>query len=245
MAYYTKAHVRGLKAIRRARDRGMPLFAIRDGLGKEDEPSRYPGAPKKTGAKSAHGASTRESLLSEGCRLFCLKGYANTKVSDITKRLKVGKGTFYFYFMDKKELFLECAPRIFAQLFSEGWEHIGREKDPLKRLELRGRTVFPVLSEFCAILSLAKEAMADPDRKIARLGRSIFRSILDPIRADIAKGVLRKVFRPVDPELYSAMILGAMEGLHHLLANNREIRAKEIETGIYEFVAFGLTQNAG
>jgi hypothetical protein len=97
------------------------------------------------------GIRTREAILELGCRLFRNKGYRNTKVSDITREMRIGKGTFYFYFSDKKELFLECVPRIFESLFSTGWDRIRQVKDPRRRLELRAQAVLPVLEEFCTI----------------------------------------------------------------------------------------------
>jgi DNA-binding transcriptional MerR regulator len=247
MAYYDESHLRRLKMISQAKQQGAPLFAIKEQLGNmEDALPRSLGnklqESKKALPKSAQGQKTREAVLEIGCRLFRKKGFANTKVADITQRLKVGKGTFYFYFSDKKELFLECAPRIFAELFSVGWEKIREEKNPLNRLKMRGDLVLPVLDEFCAILSLAKEAMAEKDEKLKKLGEQIFTSIRLPLERDIEKGVETGLLRPINPMVYASMMIGGMEGLNHLILTKKNLPKKSYENAVYELFTFGMAK---
>jgi AcrR family transcriptional regulator len=47
----------------------------------------------------------RERLLESGKRLFSQKGYYATSVEDIVESAGFSKGTFYFYFKSKEELF--------------------------------------------------------------------------------------------------------------------------------------------
>lgn len=249
MSYYDETHLKRLAAIVEAKEKGLPLFAIREDLSRMEESAGKAlavsaGAGKKGMPKSAQGLKTREAVLELGCRLFRQKGFQNTKISDITRRLKVGKGTFYFYFTDKKELFLECVPRIFAELFSVGWEKISKETKPIRRLVMRGELVFPVLSEFCAILALAKEAMEDADPKISKLGHDIYQSIRYPLESDIRKGVEAGTFRPIAPRVYASMIIGAMEGLHHLSRHDRDVRPEELVSSLFDMFSLSLTGSA-
>jgi AcrR family transcriptional regulator len=165
---------------------------------------------------------TREAILDQGCDSFRKKGYRHTRVSDITGALHTGKGTFYFYFSDKKELFLECVPRIFESLFSTGWDRIRQVKDPRRRLELRAQAVLPVLEEFCTILQLVKEALEDPDPKLKRLGRETFLSIRRPLEIDIRKGIGEGLFRDLDPVITGTFMIGIMESLYYLQAVDRQ-----------------------
>ncbi|MBI5845740.1 MAG: MerR family transcriptional regulator [Deltaproteobacteria bacterium] len=250
MSYYDETHLKRLKAIAESKEEGLPLFAIRERLSEmEEEKSRTPAqvknpSSKKALPKSAQGNRTREAVLELGCRLFRQKGYKNTKVSDITKRLNVGKGTFYFYFTDKKELFLECVPRIFAEIFSTGWEKIAKENDPAIRLKIRGQLVWPVLGEFCSILSLSKEAMEDPDPKLRKLGEQIYASIWGPVVSDIKKGIAMGRFRQVDPKVHASIIIGATEGLHHLFKHHKDVPAGAYDDAIFHLFAKGIMTDA-
>lgn len=50
-------------------------------------------------------SSVKERLLESAKRLFSQKGYYATSVEDIVESAGVSKGTFYFYFKSKEELF--------------------------------------------------------------------------------------------------------------------------------------------
>jgi AcrR family transcriptional regulator len=50
-------------------------------------------------------SSARERLLESAKRLFSQKGYYATSVEDIVESAGFSKGTFYFYFKSKEELF--------------------------------------------------------------------------------------------------------------------------------------------
>ncbi len=160
MAYYDDAHVAKLEFIRAARSKATPLFAIKEQLAERFASQSSPRAPSAGAAvKERRGrpggrSDMRARILDLGCELFCSNGFRATVVSDITSRLGVGKGTFYFYFADKDDLFLECIPRIFQNLFADSWDKMRRERNPLRRLELRAKAVLPVLDEFWSILAL-------------------------------------------------------------------------------------------
>jgi AcrR family transcriptional regulator len=236
MAYYDEAHLRRLEFIRKAREKGEPLIAIRDrvavleagpasgtgrsspaGSGPAGKRDQHPRLPQR-----AQGIKTRETILELGCKLFREKGYRHTKVSDITRELNMGKGSFYFCFSDKKELFLECVPRIFESLFSTGWDSIRQVKNPQKRLELRAQAVLPVLKEFCTILQLLREALENPDPRLKRLGEETFLSVRRPVETDIRKGMEEGLFRDLDPVITSTFLIGIMESLYYLQTVDRQ-----------------------
>jgi AcrR family transcriptional regulator len=235
MAYYNTTHLHKLTYIQKSRERGTPLVAIRGELAAIDPagfdtPVWSGSGPARCGTPAggkrlpnrAHGRKTRERILQAGSDRFRSSGYRNTRVSDITRELSIGKGTFYFYFSDKKELFLECVPRIFEDLFSGGWERIRQVRDPQERLALRARQVFPVLDEFCTILRLCKEAMDDPHPKLKRLGEETYLSIRKPLEQDIERGIRQGTFQDVDPVVASTFLVGIIEGLHSLQAVDRQ-----------------------
>jgi len=255
MAYYDEAHLKKLRFIREVKGRGVPLLAVRRMIAdREAENAEAFGArldpafarekaalPRSREPRKPKGIKTRETILESGSRLFREKGYRNTRVSDVTRGLNIGKGTFYFYFSDKKELFLECAPRIFRELFSRGLAEIREEKDPLKRLILRAETVLPVLSEFAVIIDLAREALLDPDPKVRKLGQDIILSIRRPLESDFENGIQRGLFSPGDKRIVGTLLIGIFESLSYLQAVNPEISPDEIKKTLFGLLTRGLS----
>lgn len=49
----------------------------------------------------------REKILLKALELYMLEGYANVSITDLQAALNMGRGTMYYYFKDKDELFQE------------------------------------------------------------------------------------------------------------------------------------------
>ncbi|MBC2715482.1 MAG: TetR family transcriptional regulator [Desulfobacteraceae bacterium] len=254
MSYYDDEHLMQLGIIKQLKAEGLPLFLIKEKIeNRMKDPARF-NERKTTPTQTAKvikdgrkkqtmhpkGRKTKEKIIERGCDFFCQKGYKDTHVSDITRALNVGKGTFYFYFKDKKELLLECMPLIFEALFSKGWSRIRKEQAPIKRLELRAQAVFPVLPQFCAIIQLCKEAMEDDDPNVKRLGRDILLSIRKPLEADIEKGVAAGIFRAIDPKIAGTMMIGIIESMYYLKNVDPDLDHSSMWDSIVGMLIFGI-----
>jgi AcrR family transcriptional regulator len=58
----------------------------------------------------------REEILRSAYRLFGEKGYQETNVADIASDLKIGHGTFYRYFANKLDVFIQVVDLVIAQV---------------------------------------------------------------------------------------------------------------------------------
>ena len=58
--------------------------------------------------RQKRGVKTRQRIVRAAIRLFSEKGYYNTNSNEIAAKAGVAIGSFYAYFTDKKQLFLEA-----------------------------------------------------------------------------------------------------------------------------------------
>jgi AcrR family transcriptional regulator len=250
MAYYDDAHLRELLFINESKKKGIPLIAIHrmlesresraTGFGsrKKGMDQRKPGTTHQPKKKA--GKVTRKRIIEEGALIFQEKGFKETKVNDIIDRLNIGKGSFYSYFSNKKELFLECVPLIFERFFSKGWNRIREEKNPYKRLIVRAEITVPVMEKFFIIMKLCQEALKEDDPKIHKLGEQIYLSIYTPLEEDIVTGIRQGIFRPVDPKLYSLLLISAMEGINSIMTMNPDISIQKATEALLDILTKGL-----
>jgi AcrR family transcriptional regulator len=182
----------------------------------------------------------RKSIIELGCRMFLEKGLKDTRVSDITNSLNIGKGSFYFYFSDKRELFLTCIPLIFEKMFATGWEKVKESKNPLERIKIRGRIIMPFLKEFCAIVQLSKEAIQDEDVKIRNLGIDTYQSIRMPVEADIKNGIRQGLFQDMDPRVASTLMLGMIENIYYLKKIEKDVALDELWDNFTKLMMNGI-----
>jgi AcrR family transcriptional regulator len=72
----------------------------------------------------------RMELIDTAESLFSQKGYDDTAVSDIVKRINVGQGTFYYYFKSKEDILEAVAEKIVAPI-AETIQNISKgDEDP-------------------------------------------------------------------------------------------------------------------
>lgn len=98
--------------------------------------------------------ATKTDLFHCGKELFGRKGFKDTNVSDITKSVGIGTGTFYNYYSSKEELFMAIFMEENEKLKKKIMKSIDLEQDPLSLvkelmlLNLNGMKSNPILKEW-------------------------------------------------------------------------------------------------
>jgi AcrR family transcriptional regulator len=82
-------------------------------------------------------SARRHSILEAARRLFGSRGYAATSVADIARELRMGHGTFYRYFANKRELFEAVIDELLAGLASISLKE--SPSAPKNAIEYRGQ----------------------------------------------------------------------------------------------------------
>lgn len=62
--------------------------------------------------KSLKRMATMQSLQTTGLTLFYEKGYYNTSIDDILKKLSLSKGAFYYHFESKQDFFIQIIENL-------------------------------------------------------------------------------------------------------------------------------------
>jgi len=62
------------------------------------------------------GIETKEKIIGAAMALFAEKGYHKTNAMEIAAKAEIATGTFYSYFNNKKEVFIEIIIRIFKSI---------------------------------------------------------------------------------------------------------------------------------
>jgi TetR/AcrR family transcriptional repressor of nem operon len=81
--------------------------------------------------------SLREKIIRESLRLFSLKGFLNTSLSDILRAAGTSKGGFYNHFKSKDDLFLAVlseARRVWRGKNLAGLDHLASPVGKVKKL---------------------------------------------------------------------------------------------------------------
>lgn len=175
--------------------------------------SKHAGPAAEAVAPAGDGQQDkRDRIIEQAIMMFTEIGYERVRVSDITDALDMGKGTFYLYFRNKKELLLAC------------FEHLGELVQALdSRSQIRGGDFFTRIGPrtetahtydwWPALMNLLRAAELSPDAEFKGKAREVYEILAYPLKRDLEAATQTGRARDVDAELAAYGFIGLAENL--------------------------------
>ncbi|MGE5553986.1 MAG: TetR/AcrR family transcriptional regulator [Betaproteobacteria bacterium] len=181
----------------------------------------------------------KETIYRAAMKVFATRGYERATIDEIVARAGIAKGTVYYHFGSKKDLFLSLVEEGFAQLLQRVRSAVARPEDTRRRLErLIDAHVEFVRDEtdFCRLL-LSEGPEFRWRKQLRKLHDEYVATLTDFIRQGQAEGTLAEV----DPELALHTIFGAvtMLALDYVVLGE-EIEWRRIAPQIKQIIFHGL-----
>jgi len=153
----------------------------------------------------------RREITQTGTKIFSDKGYHQTRIQDITTALDISTGTFYAYFKNKKELFVEVVNEVVRTILGEAAVAIKQEQDFISRLLVRGRVFYENYTRYQEILSLLRAEMASEEKWALKKVTKIYQKLTQPLVREIQQAIDQGIIREVDQELLAYSMTGLIE----------------------------------
>lgn len=169
--------------------------------------------PQTTAPVTDVGADKRDRIIERAIIMFNEIGYERVRVSDITDSLSIGKGTFYLYFQNKRDLLLACFERM-GELVLD-LEAIAKERGGsfFERIGPRVEAVNHY-DWFPGLINLLRAAELSPDEEIKAKARDAYETIAYPLRRDLETAIREGLARDVDAELAAFGFIGMAENIY-------------------------------
>jgi len=211
MAYYDQSHLKRLDAIQKikmdylktAKTSRVPLDYIKHRLAESYSLSGGR-EPVQKGIRRKNPERLRkkkEEIIEATLRLYADRGYYLTNIRDIARAVGISAPTFYHYFPDKRELFVEVIEYVVRRLGEEFNAVVKEEKDIGKRTVLMFRVFYKHYTQIGEIVNQLRAGVAIGDewarKRLAKLYEEMTRNIAREVHIGIRNGLIR----PVDPEL--------------------------------------------
>lgn len=221
MAYYDSSHVKRLEAIQKikveylktAKTSRIPIAHIKNKLGEtfstiKSTHLKTKGPQAKSGIKRDE---KKEKIMEATLELYSNRGYFLTNIRDVAKAVGISPPTFYRYFKDKKELFVETIEYVVKNFKSEIKQALKNEKDPVKRSIIMFKIFYSNYPNMGEILNQLRSGViiGDPwaKERLSMLYREMMSDLLEEIKTAMDQGTLR----PVDPYLLTYFNLAINE----------------------------------
>ena len=191
----------------------------------------------------------RLEIIHAAMKAFARKGFANTKMIDVARAAKIGKGTIYEYFKNKNEIFEQGFLFLMDTFETNIARKIYKITDPVEKLNaifesfidfFHGETaeIIEVMLDFWA------EAIRQKDEQTLKLVdlEKIYSDFRTMIGAVLDEGIRIGKFKPMNTFMVASLLIGMTDGLMLQWIMNRDLidiseaircLLEEILTGIY------------
>ena len=154
------------------------------------------------------GMLTRASILKTARSVFRKAGYYGASVSEITRQANVSMGTFYQYFKNKEQLFIELTDLVVSDFIDKPEANLPRENHVKIRLQhIVQRCLQHTRDNFAFHRTLGESELVD--RVTIGYYESIARPFRDFFREEIQAGAIKSL----DPNMIAYALIGICDFL--------------------------------
>ena len=176
----------------------------------------------------------RKEIINTAMGLFAKNGYEKTTVEDITNAMEIAKGSFYYYFKTKQEVFEACISSLAGDVI-DSYRIIlsNKEKSAIVRLieyieynfELSERSKEKGIYELVhsPTTEMIHIKMIEQNKE----------KLIETFTQLIKSGMKDSNFKTIDPEFTAAAILGTLSEVHELLSKRKDQSPDEQRRMIY------------
>jgi AcrR family transcriptional regulator len=155
-----------------------------------------------------NGDSTYERIMEISLKLFEKKGYRDTTIRDIARKVGINQGTLYYHFKSKADILCEIHDRALELMIENKSERKQQKVSEKEELELVIKDILSVIADNRAEFTVFfKDYSCLPQAHLKRI-----REFGDGIRAELEKtikgGQDKRVFKALNPRIVALALLG-------------------------------------
>ena len=154
--------------------------------------------------------ATRQRILDAATEVFSEKGYHGSAVDDIVKASSTSKGSFYFHFPSKQEIFFALVDRLIVALARSTEEAIAGESGALAKVTAALDTVFRTFSRHRSLAKILLVSGVGLGKAFDERLMSIHTRFADAIKSHLDEAVAEGSIPPMDTELTAYVWMGAV-----------------------------------
>ena len=181
----------------------------------------------------------KEAVLQTAVQMFIERGYRQTSLDDVAKKLKITKPALYYYFHTPEAIYLEC--------YRRGIEMTQQSLDRIRSHECSGlEKVAGFIQTYTVIIAkdYGRFLVRQDDRELSPNAqaevRAEKRKIDQSLRSFIEKGIGDGSIRPCNVRLVSFSLAGAIHSLATWFEPGGALAAEEVAAEFAQTLTQGL-----
>jgi AcrR family transcriptional regulator len=152
---------------------------------------------------------TVERILRAAAEVFAESGFPGARVDEIARRAGVNKAMLYYHVGDKKDLYEAVIRSVIGRTAERLEEEIRQAGTPEDKMRIYMRRFAATLDENPVMPPIMMREMASGGQTLPRAAVEGVARVVSLVSAILDEGVLKGVFRPVNPFLVHMLVAGA------------------------------------
>ena len=153
---------------------------------------------------------TRDRILEAAVTVFAHKGYHDTKVDDIVAESQTSKGSFYFYFPSKQEIFLALVDKFAGLLEDRLKDRFESETSGMARVDLALRVCLETFGQYRGLAKIALVQATGLGLAFEEKRRAVNDRFIKIIKENLDEAVADGSIAPLDTEIAACAWIGAL-----------------------------------
>ncbi len=153
---------------------------------------------------------TRDRILEAAVIVFASKGYHDTKVDDIVRDSDTSKGSFYFYFPSKKDIFLALVDKFADLLESRLRTSLSAESTGTARVDAAIRVCLETFGQYRSLAKIALVQATGLGPAFEEKRQAVNQRFIGIVREYLDAAVDDKSIPPLDTEVAACAWVGAL-----------------------------------
>jgi AcrR family transcriptional regulator len=163
-----------------------------------------------TEAPASPTHETRARILEAAVTVFANKGYHDTKVDDIVAESNTSKGSFYFYFPSKQDIFLALVDTFADLLEGRLKDRLATSTSGMARLDLALRVCMETFGQYRGLAKIALVQATGLGLVFEQKRRAVNDRFIAIIKNNLDEAVADGSIPALDTEIAACAWMGAL-----------------------------------
>jgi len=155
-------------------------------------------------------SETRDRILEAAAKVFSSKGYHDTRVDDIVRDSNTSKGSFYFYFPSKHDIFLALVDTFANLLESRLRQRLSTESSGIARVDAALRVCLETFGQYRSLAKIALVQATGLGAAFEEKRQAVNQRFIEIVRENLDTAVEDKSIPPLDTEVAACAWVGAL-----------------------------------
>lgn len=185
---------------------------------------------------------TKDDIYKSAIEMFSIKGYCGTTMCDVSSNAGITKGTLYYHFKSKEEIFNYMVKRRLIDIEEYVEEIVEKIDNPICKIETLCKTQLEVIYENRNFFKVIMDEVSAKQLRLIEF-EDVFKKYVVKIEEYLIEAKDEGLIKQLDTCFMSYTFLGALTftSIYELI-NNEIVNLEEVINNLIKYISYGFVK---